>query len=163
MPMTTKKTNKEPLATEIKAESETIDNQFTTLLVASAPKLSNKSTGKVSFEIALNTGDKLRYIRLTSNDSGGLFSKEWIKLDDINLLLGSLPTDQPFKSSVFKSIIKGGSANNTSFISACLRCSDIALIIESEKSKYLHLPHPLLAKRMELLNNLKPIDSSSKK
>tara|TARA_R110001583_G_scaffold115266_1_gene265799 strand:+ start:10712 stop:11197 length:486 start_codon:yes stop_codon:yes gene_type:complete len=161
--MTLKKTNKEPLATENQAEPETVDNPFTTLLIASAPKLSNKSTGKVGFEIALNTEDKLRYIRLTSNDSGGLFSKEWVKLDDINTLLESLPKDQPFKSSVFKSIIKGGSANNTSFISAVLRCDEVALIIKSDKSQYLHLPHPLLAKRMELLNNLKPIESPSKK
>jgi hypothetical protein len=161
--MTTKKTNKEPLATEDKAEPETADKPFTTLLVASAPKLSNKSTGKVGFEIALNTEDKLRYIRLTSNDSGGLFSKEWIKLDDINTLLKSMETDQPFKSSVFKAIIKGGSANNTSFISAVLRNEEVALIIKSEKNQFLHLLHPLLAKRMELLNKLKPIESSSKK
>jgi len=161
--MTTTKTNKEPLAIEDKAEPETVESPFTTLLVSSAPKLSNKSVGKVSFEIALNNDDEKRYIRLTSNDSGGLFSKEWIKLDDINTLLESLPIDQPFKSSIFKGIIKGASSNNTSFLSACLRCSDVALIIESEKSKYLHLPHPLLTKRMELLNKLKPIESSSKK
>ena len=161
--MTSKTTNKEPPVTENKEVPEAVDNPFTTLLIASAPKLSNKSTGLVGFEIALNTEDKLRYIRLTSNDSGGLFSKEWIKLDDINTLLGSFEKDQPFKSSAFKAIIKGGSANNTSFISAVLRSEEVALIIKSEKSQFLHLPNPLLAKRIELLNKLKPIESSSKK
>jgi hypothetical protein len=161
--MTTKTTNKEPIVTENKDVPETVGDQFTTLLIAAAPKLSNKSTGKIGFEILLNNDDKKRYIRLKSNDSGGLFSREAICLAEINTLLESLPKDQPFKSSVFKSIIKGGSANNTSFISACLRCDEVALIIKSEKSQYLHLPHPLLDKRMELLNKLKPIESSSEK
>lgn len=137
------------------------DSQFVTLLVGSAPKLSAKSSGSVGFELALNTEDECRYIRLTSNDSGGLFSKEWVNLDAIYTLLESMAIDKPFKSSVFKAVIKGGSANNVSFLSAVLRGEEVALIIKSEKSQFLHLVNPILSNRIEHLAKLKPLDKAS--
>jgi hypothetical protein len=73
---------------------EDIDSHFKTLLVGHAPKLSSKSQGLIGYEVALNTDDKSRYLRLTSNDSGGLFSKEWVKLDDLYELLEAMEADK---------------------------------------------------------------------
>lgn len=140
-----------------------IDSHFKTLLVGYAPKLSSKSLGLIGYEVALNTEDKCRYLRLTSNDSGGLFSKEWVKLDDLYALLDAMEADTPFKSSVFKSVMKGGSANNVSFLSAVLRSEEIALILKSEKSLFLHVVNPLLINQRDRLAKLKPMQTSSEK
>ena len=147
---------------ETKEVVEDVDNHFKTLLVGHAPKLSSKSSGLIGYEIALNTDDKSRYLRLTSNDSGGLFSKEWVKLDDLYELLEAMEADKPFKSSVFKSVMKGGSANNVSFLSAVLRSEEIALTLKSDKSQFLHVVNPLLINQRDRLAKLKPLRTSSK-
>jgi len=147
---------------ETKEVIEDVDSHFKTLLVGFALKLSRRSTGKVGFELALNIDDKCRYLRLTSNDSGGLFSKEWVKLDELYVLLEDMEAEKSFKSSVFKSVMKGGSANNVSFLSAVLRSEEIALILKSEKSLFLHVVHPLLINQRDRLSKLKPLPTSSK-
>jgi hypothetical protein len=134
-----------------------VDLAYQTVLVGHAPKLSTKATGAVGYELAINTDDKRQYLRLTSNNSGGLFSKEWVGLDAIYALLESLDVDKPFKSSTFKAVIKGGSSNNVSFLSAVLRCEEVALILPSDKSQYLHAHNPLLINRREQLSKLKPL------
>ncbi|ALO36134.1 hypothetical protein CMT41_16400 [Colwellia sp. MT41] len=134
-----------------------VDLAYQTVLVGHAPKLSTKAIGTVGYELAINTDDKRQYLRLTSNNSGGLFSKEWVGLDTIYALLDSLDVDKPFKSSTFKAVIKGGSSNNVSFLSAVLRCEEIALILSSDKSQYLHAHNPLLINRKEHLSKLKPL------
>lgn len=149
--------------TELKEDIDDIDNQFKTLLVGHAPKLSSKSSGLIGYEVALNTEDKCRYIRLTSNDSGGLFSKEWVKLDYLYVFLEAMDADKPFKSSAFKSIMKGGSANNVSFLSAVLRSEEVALILKSDKSQFLHVVNPLLINQRDRLSKLKPMKTSSRK
>jgi hypothetical protein len=147
---------------EAKEIVEDIDSHFKTLLVGHAPKLSSKSKGLIGYEVALNTDDKFCYLRLTSNDSGGLFSKEFIKLEDLYELLEAMEADKPFKSSVFKPVIKGGSANNVSFLSAVLRSEEIALILKSGKSQFLHVVNPLLINQRDRLSKLKPMRTSSK-
>lgn len=145
-----------------KEKATDVDSHFKTLLVGLAPKLSSKSKGLIGYEVALNIDDKCRYLRLTSNDSGGLFSKEWVELDDLYELLEAMEADKPFKSSVFKSIMKGGSANNVSFLSAVLRSEEVALILKSEKSQFLHVVNPLLINQRDRLSKLKPLRTSSK-
>ncbi len=147
---------------EIKEIIEDVDSHFKTLLVGHAPKLSSKSSGLIGYEVALNTDDKSRYLRLTSNSSGGLFSKEWIKLDDLYELLEAMEVDKPFKSSVFKSVIRGKSANNQSFLASAIRSEEIALILKSEKSQFLHVVNPLLINQRDRLSKLKPLRTSSK-
>jgi hypothetical protein len=154
------KTDEIAVVGETTSDKEIVEgaaSQFQTLIFGLAPKLSVKSSGKIGYELALNADDKCQYIRLTSNDSGGLFSKEWIKLDDLYELLEAMKTDTPFKSSIFKGIVKGQSSNNVSFVSAVLRCDEISLILQSDKNQYLHLVNPLLAQRKSTLTKLKPL------
>jgi hypothetical protein len=147
----------------LKAAASTVDVdiQYKTLLVGLAPKLSPKSTGLIGYEVALNEDDKCPYIRLTSNDSGGLFSKEWVGLDKIYMLLEGLAGKKPFKSSTFKVVIKGGSANNVSFLSAVLRCEEIELIVQSKRSQFLHVVHTDWAKHRDNLSKLTPLPTVS--
>ena len=148
---------------ENQTPSTDADNSLKTLLVGFAPKLSTKSTGRIGFELALNSEEKGRYLRLTENDSGGLFSKEWISLDSLFELLESQQEDKPFKSSILKPLFKGGSANNVSFLAAICRCEDFALILPTEKNQFLHVINPLLANQKDRLYKLKPMRTSAKK
>ena len=142
--------------------AEGSDIQFEILLSGLAPKLSTKSSGKIGFELLLDLGNNSQYIRLISNDSGGLFSKKMVKLDDLYEVLEGMEEGISFKSSMFQHLITG-SANNVSFLSAALRCNDLALILQSEKNQYLHIVNPLLAQRKSLLTKLKPLAESAKK
>jgi hypothetical protein len=154
----------ENIATDDKADIEIDpDSQYKTVLVGQAKTLSVKSKGLIGFELALNTDDKCRYFRMTGNTNGGLFSKEWVGLDAIFTLLEQQALDKPFKSSIFKAVISGKSANNCSFISAVLRSEEFGLILKSEKSQFLHLVNPLLVNQRDRLTKLKPLPTPTLK
>jgi len=139
------------------------DSQYKTVLVGQAKTLSAKSKGLIGFELALNTDDKCRYLRMTGNSNGGLFSKEWVSLDAVFSLLEQQALDKAFKSSIFKAVISGKSANNCSFISAVLRSEEFGLILKSEKSQFLHLVNPLLVNQRDRLTKLKPLPTPTLK
>jgi hypothetical protein len=140
-----------------------LDSQYQTVLVGQAQSLSAKSKSLIGFELALNIDDKCRYLRLTSNSNGGLFSKEWISLDELFSLLEQQALDKPFKSSIFKAVINGKSANNCSFTSAVLRCEELSLILKSDKSQFLHMVNPLLVNQRDRLTKLKPLPTPTQK
>lgn len=139
-------------------DSDNLDENYQTVLIGEADKLSTKSTGKIGFEIALNVKSKLKFLRITANASGGLFSRGWVSLTDITQLLEEIEVDKPFKSSIFKPVISGGSSNNVSFLSAILRCPIVGFIQPSPSSLFLHVVNPDLAKQVALIEKLTPID-----
>ena len=104
-----------------------------------AAKLSTNKRGFVTFTLATCIDSGELELRLTGNDGGGLHSKEWLSVTAIVGVLNVQVTDKPFKSTVFKSVFKGASANNASFLAAVLRSKDIDLIVSTEKSQYLHM------------------------
>jgi hypothetical protein len=104
-----------------------------------AAKLSTKKRGFVTFTLATCIDSGELELRLTGNDGGGLHSKEWLSFTTIVDVLNVQVTDKPFKSTVFKSVFTGASANNASFLAAVLRSKDINLIVSTEKSQYLHM------------------------
>ncbi|TWD34188.1 hypothetical protein FB440_115139 [Vibrio crassostreae] len=115
-----------------------------------AKKLSPKTENYVFYEIAFHDEEKELYIRMTGNQGGGLHSKEKILLKDITAVL-DVQGDKPFKSSVMKCVFSGQSANNAGFMAAC--CRGLGLIIQSEKSVFLHvLSEDYKLRRDELLS-----------
>ncbi|EMF8860502.1 hypothetical protein V4T70_003708 [Vibrio vulnificus] len=104
-----------------------------------AKKLSPKTENHVFYEIALHDEENELHIRMSGNEGGGLHSKEWIPLKDITAVL-DVQGDKPFKSSVMKCVFSGQSANNAGFMAAC--CRGLGLIIQSEKSVFLHVLAP---------------------
>ncbi|MDW1499956.1 hypothetical protein WL049_19145 [Vibrio alginolyticus] len=104
-----------------------------------AKKLSPKTENHVFYQIALHNKENELYIRMSGNEGGGLHSKEWIPLKDITAVL-DVQGDKPFKSSVMKCVFSGQSANNAGFMAAF--CRGLGLIIQSEKSVFLHVIAP---------------------
>ncbi|YCO04053.1 hypothetical protein ACB087_10915 [Vibrio sp. VNB-15] len=112
-------------------------NHFTNIVrEGKAKKLSPKTENHVFYQIALHDEENELHIRMSGNEGGGLHSKEWILLKDITAVL-DVQGDKPFKSSVMKCVFSGQSANNAGFM--CGVCRGLGLIIQSEKSVFLHV------------------------
>ena len=116
-----------------------------------AKKLSPKTENHVFYEIAIHDEENELYIRMTGNQGSGLHSKENIPLKDITAVL-DVQGDKPFKSSVMKCVFSGQSANNAGFMAAC--CRGLGLIIQSEKSVFLHVLAPDYEQRRDELLSL---------
>lgn len=120
-------------------DDKPVDHFTNIVLDGKAKKLSPKTTNHVFYEIVLHDEENELYIRMTGNEGGGLFSRENIRLTDLMNVLCAQDS-KPFKSTVVKSLFKSGSANNSGFLMAC--CRGLGLIIQSEKSVFLHVLAP---------------------
>lgn len=116
-----------------------------------AEKLSARSEGLIFYAIGRHEETGGLFLKITGNQGGGLHSKEWIALSDIDDILRSLPADKPFKSSVMKRLFKSGSANNAGFLSAILRSDGLKLIQKADGNPMLHELVP------DYLGRLKPL------
>ncbi|EJI6690259.1 hypothetical protein BBN03_19925 [Vibrio parahaemolyticus] len=117
-------------------DNKPVDHFTNIVREGKAKKLSPKTENHVFYEIATHHDENELYIRMSGNEGGGLHSKEWIPLKDITAVL-DVQGDKPFKSSVMKCVFSGQSANNAGFMAAC--CRGLGLIIQSEKSVFLHV------------------------
>ena len=90
------------------------------------------------FDLIKHDEDGKLYLRLSSNEGGGLHSKEMVLLQSIFTILDK-QGQKPFKSTVLKLIFRSLSANNSGFLAGILRSSDIGLITQSGKSVFLHV------------------------
>ncbi|MCI9686557.1 hypothetical protein ACUVJI_00500 [Vibrio parahaemolyticus] len=124
-----------------------------------AKKLSPKTENHVFYQIALHNKENELYIRMSGNEGGGLHSKEWIPLKDITAVL-DVQGDKPFKSSVMKCVFSGQSANNTGFM--CGVCRGLGLIIQSEKSVFLHVLAPDYEQRRDEILSLVDAETKAK-
>ncbi|MGM5989825.1 hypothetical protein ABLA44_19750 [Vibrio parahaemolyticus] len=124
-----------------------------------AKKLSPKTENHVFYEIALHDEENELYIRMTGNQGSGLHSKEMIPLKDITAVL-DVQGDKPFKSSVLKCVFSGQSANNAGFMAAC--CRGLGLIIQSEKSVFLHVLAPDYEQRRDEILSLVDAETKAK-
>lgn len=106
---------------------------FETVYVDSAPKLRNPEH-LVHYE--LGKSGKKHGIRITSNDNDGLFSNEWIMLDDIVKCLEPLAKLSGFPSKQLVPLFKSKSSNNAGFLSAILRHEGVFGVVD--KKMYQH-------------------------
>lgn len=146
-------------------ETQDQDNQeaiecenTSTLLSGKAKKLSPKSESYIYFDLVKTIEDEELHLKLTGNDSGGLFTKELISIRKLINILKEYK-DKSFKSTVLKPAIIGGSANNPSFTASALRSDAIGLIKVAPNSLFLHVLWPDFDKRCDELLAL--IDSDT--
>jgi hypothetical protein len=128
-----------------------VDHFTNVVLEGKAKKLSPKTQNHVFYELSVHDDLNALFLRLSGNEGGGLHSKEWVVFEDIVAVLNE-QDEKPFKSTVFKSVFKGGSANNAGFMAAALR--GLLLILPSEKSVFLHVLAPDYEQRRDELLSL---------
>ncbi|WMN63734.1 hypothetical protein [Vibrio parahaemolyticus] len=110
-------------------------NPFTIVKEGKSPKLSPKAKDFLQYQISFKEGDEEFYIRVSGNSSSGLFSKSWIRLEDIFALLDE-QVGKTMKSAVLKPVISGGSSNSCGFLAAILRT--ISLLEPVPDNVFLH-------------------------
>ncbi|HCE1979361.1 TPA: hypothetical protein NGS68_002663 [Vibrio parahaemolyticus] len=140
-------------------DDKLVDHFTNIVLDGKAKKLSPKTENHVFYEIAIHDEENELHIRMSGNEGGGLHSKEWIPLKDITAVL-DVQGDKPFKSSVMKCVFSGQSANNAGFMAAC--CRGLGLIIQSEKSVFLHVLAPDYEQRRDELLSLVDAETKAK-
>jgi hypothetical protein len=106
---------------------------FETVYVDSAPKLRNPEH-LVHYELG-KSGDK-HGICITSNDNDGLFSNEWVMIDDIAKCLEPLAKLSGFLSKQLVPLFKSKSSNNAGFLAAILRHEGVFGVVD--KKMYQH-------------------------
>lgn len=107
------------------------------LKISTCGKVTLPNDHTLTYNVGYDTTQKTLLVRLTDNDTGGLFSNEWIALDDIVTTIEKRPTpDENFNARIFTPLYKSQSANNAGFLAAALKAENI--LIPFKESKRLH-------------------------
>jgi hypothetical protein len=104
----------------MKSEIVTNPNPDTTrvLKTATCPSLSGKS--KLTYQVGCKVDGQIQ-LQVQSNTGKGYFSKEWVALNSISVLLSKVPAGKFITSASFKSLFKGKSVNTAGFLTAVMR------------------------------------------
>lgn len=124
---------------------------YTVLYSGEAEKISPHSKGLLTFELGKNGETSALALRLTGNGEGGLFSHEWIMLDEIYAVLEQ--QKEGFPSRVFRPPFGQGSTNNAGFLAAILRSPDICLIEADNNRLFTHRCYPDWQQRIKQLTS----------
>ena len=143
-----KKTKPAPTTANVETQNDLC------ILTGEAEKINPHSTGLLHWEMTENT-DGERGLRITANDSGGLFSQEWIALSAIKTVLKTHETGD-FTSTALRPLFASASRNNAGFLAAILRSADICLTEEGAAGAFSHHCYPDWEMRLEKLLTLSP-------
>ena len=113
-------------------------------------------TAEIIYQIGIDDSGSLLF-QMLSSTGGGLFSTEWVSFTDIQATLKAWPADKPINSLALKGVFTGQSANNGSFLMACLL--DQGLVETLPKKKRCHQacdPTAFLDKIEQLKSKKKP-------
>jgi hypothetical protein len=111
------------------------DPMVTILNTATAPKLSPRGGGELTYQVGRM--DNTVLLRIHKNDSSGRFSNEWVGVESIRRSLAQLPKGvTSFKGAVaLKSAWKGQSSCNSGFGAAILRAEKVFAADPDPKKK----------------------------
>jgi hypothetical protein len=104
------------------------------LKISTCGKVSAPIDHTLTYNIGYDAIQKSLLMRITDNDTVGLFSSEWIALDDIVTTIEKRPTPYTsFNAKIFTSLYKSQSANNAGFLSAALKAENILVPFKDSK------------------------------
>jgi hypothetical protein len=107
-------------------------NTFSTIKKSTAPKLSPKATGSLTYHVGYDDKSKFFHFRITANSGGGFISNEWISLNDILDTIEDTSPDNPFKAIIFNPLYQSKGANNHGFLAAALRSESLLMPVEKQ-------------------------------
>ncbi|MBI1320219.1 MAG: hypothetical protein GC168_14925 [Candidatus Hydrogenedens sp.] len=127
----TDKTKEEAAA----ASPEAAEPMVTMLKTSTAPKLSPRGDGQLTYQIGRM--DDTVLLRISGNESSGRFSKEWVTAEAIRRSLVQLPKGtKSFKGALaLKTAWKGQSSCNSGFGAAILKAEGVFAADEDPKKK----------------------------
>jgi hypothetical protein len=111
--------------------------QINILKISTCGKVTLPDGHTLTYNIGYDTAHKALHLRITDNDTGGLFSNEWIALDDIVTTIEKRTSPvTSFNAKIFTSLYTSASANNAGFLAAALKAENI--LVPFKDSKRLH-------------------------
>jgi hypothetical protein len=111
--------------------------QVDILKISTCGKVTLPDDHTLTYNIGYDIAHKTLLVRITDNVTGGLFSNEWITLDDILTTIEKRPTPETsFNARIFTPLYTSASANNAGFLAAALRAEHI--LVPFKDSKRLH-------------------------
>ncbi|MBT4079076.1 MAG: hypothetical protein HOL17_10295 [Gammaproteobacteria bacterium] len=130
-PAAAKEKDTEPVMRKEATQQESL----TTLHQGICNKMSSRAIGKLEYELGYSQQGEDLLLRISSSNSGGFFSKEWITLSAISQLLNELSkTKKPFIAPRFAPLFISKSQNNQGFMAAAL--IDLKLIQRVSLKQY---------------------------
>lgn len=113
------------------APVEAPENAIKVIKNGSCPSLSD--TGVLSYEVGADEAGET-YYRITANNAGGFFSKEWVAWTKIYAVYNG---QESITSILFRGLFRGKSVNTAGFLLAALK--DQGLIQRKEKKSRLYM------------------------
>jgi len=107
-------------------------NTFRIIKKSTAPKMSPRAQGSLTYHVGYDETDKTFHFRITANSDGGFFSNEWIALNDILNTIETTSPYKPFKALIFKSLYDSKGSNNHGFLAAALSTEKLLLPVEKQ-------------------------------
>jgi hypothetical protein len=105
--------------------SDQVSTAYLLLRSAHARKVGLRATGKIQYDVLCDTKRTSVFIRISSNEGGGYFSREMIDFDKAVECIASFGKDRPLPSKVFAPAFVGKSSNNAGFLAAVLRAEQL--------------------------------------
>lgn len=113
-----------------------VEHTFWMLKEIRAAKLGPRAEGGIRYQVLADADRQNLYIAITTNESGGYFSRERVPLDKIEACLTSIKPDQPFQSKALKDVFIGRSSNNAGFLMAVLRNEGLATAAPNSETQH---------------------------
>lgn len=105
-----------PIADESQGGTKT----FYLLREDHAPKLGQRSTGKITFQVLTDANRQALFVRVARNDGGGYVSDEAVPFNAIVRCINERDAERPIKADLFRAAFVGRSSNNWGFMTAIL-------------------------------------------
>ena len=102
-----------------------------------APKMGQRSTGQIGYQVLTNEGRTEVFLRIAKNQGGGYASDEAVSIHALVRCISSREADEPLRSGIFKPAFSGRSSNNSGFIAAIM-LAELLIRRDADRPHILH-------------------------
>ena len=102
-----------------------------------APKMGQRSTGQIGYQVLTNEDRTEVFLRIAKNQGGGYASDEAVAIHALVCCISSREADEPLRSGTFKPAFSGRSSNNSGFIAAIM-LAELLIRRDADRPHILH-------------------------
>lgn len=102
-----------------------------------APKMGQRSTGQIGYQVLMNEDRTEVFLRIAKNQGAGYASDESVAVSSLVRCISSREVDEPLRSGIFKPAFSGRSSNNSGFIAAIM-LAELLIRRDADRPHILH-------------------------
>ena len=132
-------TNIATTADDTGADTPVTTSATTFLLIREgfAPKMGQRSTGQIGYQVLMNEDRTEVFLRIAKNQGAGYASDESVAVSSLVRCISSREVDEPLRSGIFKPAFSGRSSNNSGFIAAIM-LAELLIRRDADRPHILH-------------------------